>query len=119
VIWSRSPRNCHEGIKLVGVKRHPPTFSRFSACGSGQDDDRLAGGSLRCLLTATAEELVGRSLAASTVKLAKLSPPVQQLDDATPHHQKTHLDDNFLWQPIDIDQSNTIIKNSRPEKHNS
>src|SRR5918995_2664349 len=50
----------------VGVKRHPPAFSRFSALVSRQNDDRLAGGSLRCLLTSTAAELLGRSLAAST-----------------------------------------------------
>ena len=56
------PTGCSVG---VGVKRHPPAFSRFSAFGSGQDYGRLAGGSLRCLLTATADELVGRSLAAS------------------------------------------------------
>ena len=56
------PTGCSAG---VGVKRHPPAFSRFGASGSRQHGDRLAGGSLRCLLTATADELVGRSMAAS------------------------------------------------------
>ena len=49
----------------MGVKRHPPAFIRFDTFGSRQHNGRLAGGSLRCLLTATADELVGRSLAAS------------------------------------------------------
>ena len=56
------PTGCSVG---VGVKRHPPAFSRFGASGSRQHGDRLAGGSLRCLLTATADEVVGRSMAAS------------------------------------------------------
>ena len=42
------PTGCLSG---VGVKRHPPTFSRFGASGSRQHNGRLAGGSLRCLLT--------------------------------------------------------------------
>jgi hypothetical protein len=50
----------------VGVKGHPPTFSRLQADAAGGASDRLAGGSLRYLLTSIAEELVGRSLAAST-----------------------------------------------------
>ena len=49
----------------MGVKRHPPAFSRFGTSGSRRHGDRLAGGSLRCLLTATADELVGRSMVAS------------------------------------------------------
>ena len=56
------PTGCSVG---VGVKRHPPAFSQFGASGSRQHGDRLAGGSLRCLLTATADEVVGRSMAAS------------------------------------------------------
>jgi hypothetical protein len=49
----------------VGVKRHPPAFSRFGASGSRRHGGRLAGGSPRCLLTATVDELVDRSMAAS------------------------------------------------------
>jgi len=56
------PTGCSSG---VGVKRHPPAFSRFSTSGSWRHGDRLAGGSLRCLLTTIADELVGRSMAAS------------------------------------------------------
>ena len=56
------PTGCPAG---VGVKRHPPAFSRFGASGSRRHGDRLAGGPLRCLLTATADELIGRSMAAS------------------------------------------------------
>ena len=56
------PTGCSAG---VGVKRHPPAFSRFGTSGSRRHGDRLAGGSLRCLLTATADELVGRSMVAS------------------------------------------------------
>ena len=55
-------------ILAVGIKRHPPTFSRFSASNSLSGRDRLAGGSLRCLLTSTVDELVSGSLAASTSK---------------------------------------------------
>jgi hypothetical protein len=52
-------------ILAVGIKRHPPTFSRFHAESTREHSDRLAGGSLRCRLTSEAGELVGGSLAAS------------------------------------------------------
>ena len=46
---------------------HPPSAGS-APLASGKSYNRLTGGSLRCLLTSAAEELVGRSLAASTSK---------------------------------------------------
>jgi hypothetical protein len=66
------PAGCSAG---VAVKRHPPAFSRFGASGSRRHGGQLAGGFLRCLLTATADEVVGRSMAASPENRRLVSNP--------------------------------------------